>query len=497
VGGAVLSSLIAARRELVSRAPVRRPAVFLAALALAACSDPAVTTPPTGTCTLEPPALASHALHADGTSIRDALDRVVVLRGVDAGGRSKFAPYLPFDVGADFDASLAAYLDRAASWGIDTLRVPFTWAAVEPTQGAYDEAYLTRYDALLDAAWARGMFTIVDFHQDIYAEALCGDGFPDWTLPEPHPAPHHDCANWGGAYLGDPAVSAGFDAFWADGSQVRARYEALWDMMAKRHAKRPGVIGFEPMNEPGWGTADMSAWEASTLPPFYAAMAARIRKAAPDALVFFDATGIDAVVLDTALTLPAAEGLVFAPHYYQTAALGDAAPDPDRVEMDLRRWANRGRTWNVPVLLGEFGVTNAHAGAEPYLRAHFDALDALGMHGTQWEYSAASELWNGEDLSVVRADGSENPMAAALVRAYPRAVAGDEVTFTFDALTGAATLRFTPSAGVSEIAAPARAYPEGYAVEVSGACTDGTHAGVLLVKADAGATSVEVRLSKR
>src|SRR5579871_341231 len=81
---------------------------------------------PADTCSITPPVLASSQLVAKGTELRDALGRVVFLRGVDAGGRSKFAPFVPFDFSANgFDAALAAYLDRAASWGIDVLRVPF------------------------------------------------------------------------------------------------------------------------------------------------------------------------------------------------------------------------------------------------------------------------------------------------------------------------------------------------------------------------------------
>src|SRR5262249_43056763 len=126
------------------------------------------------TCSIAPPVLPSSALHTEGTTLRDALGRVVFLRGVDAGGRSKFAPFAPFDFDATgYDAALSAYLDRAASWGVNTLRVPFVWAAVEPTAGAYDADFLARYDALLDGAWARGMYTVVDFHQDVYADVFC------------------------------------------------------------------------------------------------------------------------------------------------------------------------------------------------------------------------------------------------------------------------------------------------------------------------------------
>ena len=164
----------------------------------------------------------------------------------------------------------------------------------------------------------------------------------------------------------------------------------------------------------------------------------------------------------------------------------------------LQRWTNVGKKWNVPVLVGEFGAVNAVPNATDYLRAHFDALDALGIGGTEWEYSVAKELWNGEDLSLVAADGKENPLAKAILRPFPRAVAGDGVVFSYQAGTQAMELRFTPaSSGVTEIAIPERAYPSGYAVKITGGCVDRSIAGTLLVQADAGAGSVEVKVAAR
>ena len=451
----------------------------LAALPPGHASAPAPTsTPPSDVCSLTPPTVPSSTLHADGELLRDALGRVVVLRGVDAGGRSKFAPYVPFDfTGSGYDAALAAYLDRAASWGVSALRVPFVWAAVEPTQGTYDAAFLAQYDALLDGAWSRGMLTIVDFHQDVYADVYCGDGFPDWTLPPPLPAPSHDCPNWGGEYLADPSVASAFDRFWAPNSTVRASYEKLWDMMAARYAARPGVIGFEPFNEPGWGSADMATWEATTLTTFYGDMATRIHAQAPDALIFVDTTGVDAVTVTTSLAKPAGTGLVFAPHYYQSAALDEETPSTLRVEVDLKHWAAIGKAWDVPVLLGEFGAENTTPGVVDYLSAHFDALDALAMGGTEWEYSVSSELWNEENLSIVAADGKENPSAAAIVRPYPRAVAGSGITFSFDATSREMMLGYAPAGGITEVAVPARAYPKGFKVHVTGGCADASRPG--------------------
>jgi endoglycosylceramidase len=479
----------------------RRISSLLALLALPACGGSTPAPPPGDTCEIALPALSDHHLHADGTLLRDALGRVVALRGVNAGGHSKLPPYAPFEFAsaADYDAALAAYLDRAASWGIDVLRVPFLWAAAEPTEGSLDEAYLQRYDALLDAAWARGMYTIVDFHQDIYADIFCGDGFPAWTVPDPHPAPHHDCPSWGSKYLGDSDVQAAFDRFWMDGSPIRAKYEKLWDTVATRYANKPGVIGFEPFNEPGWGTADLPTWEETTLTAFYSAMATRIHAVAPDALVFFDAPGTDAVTLSTALAKPSGDNLVFAPHYYQYGALSGSAPNTAGVRLDLQRWANKQSQWNLPVLVGEFGVSNQAPDGAAFLAAHFDAFDALALHGTAWEYSVTSELWNEEDLSLARADGTESASAAGVVRPFARAAAGSDVAFTYAADTRAVTLAYTPSPGVTEITLPARLYPNGADVSVAGGCADTSHlaASRLLVRASDGASAITVRVTPK
>jgi hypothetical protein len=66
----------------------------------------------------------------------------VILRGVDAGGRNEFAPFMPFDFadsgGANFDAALAAYMDRAAATRGSTR-----------LKSKDEEGYLERYDEII------------------------------------------------------------------------------------------------------------------------------------------------------------------------------------------------------------------------------------------------------------------------------------------------------------------------------------------------------------
>jgi endoglycosylceramidase len=444
-------------------------------------------------CSLSAPTPPDWRLHADGIVLRDSLGRTVFLRGVNAGGRSKFAPFAPFDFATDpYATALGAYMDRAASWGIDAMRVPFTWEALEPTQGSRDASWLARYQQLVDAAWARGIWTILDFHQDLYSQSFCGDGFPPWTVPNAPPS-HHDCSGWQLHYFSDMPMQQAFDAFWAAGSPVQAGYLAAWDFLIARFKDEPGVVGFEPINEPGWGTAqDVGAFEATTLSSFYAQVAPHMRQLAPQSLVFVEPTGISGSNVSTKLTRPPGDGIVFAPHYYPVREV------PDTAETSLTAWAAVGAAWNVPTFLGEFGISNGGANAVDYVASCLGALDTLGLSGTAWEYSVAAENWNGETFSFVAADGTEYPVAKALVRPFARAVAGDAIAQSWDPASSTFTLAYVPAAGITEVELPARAYPSGFDVVLSGGCYDQTSSpGRLLVKADDHATVVSLRVTSR
>ncbi|MFO0746864.1 MAG: cellulase family glycosylhydrolase [Myxococcota bacterium] len=430
--------------------------------------------------------LPSLRLTTEGTELRDALGRAVRLRGVNAGGRSKLAPFMPFAFAPEdpsapaFDVALAAYLDRVRDWGLDVLRLPFTWEAVEPERGHFDATFLARLDAYVAAAGERGLRVVLDMHQDVFARPYCGDGFPLWAMADvdvPKPA---DCSAWFTQYYLNKDMQHDFDRFWSNADGLMDAFEAMWTMMATRYATADAVVGFEIINEPGWGSGDMDTFSHDVLSPFYTRMVGVVHAVAPDRLVFVDPTGVDGVLVTTALLRPDGDGIVFAPHYYDGLALagGDLEGATDPAEK-LAGWRDVGLAWDVPVMLGEFGIANDLDGAAAFMRRHWDALDALGMHGTQWEYSVTGDGWNAEAMSVVDADGSERATAGELVRAYPEAVAGHLVKWVYDQATRRGELDLEAD-GTSWITAPARLYPEGLDAEV----LDG--AGCVRWDADAG-----------
>ena len=493
-----------------ARGMVRRPVnvrglVAIAGLAAAvgACRGEPVQPP---RCAIDAPRLASGRLHTDGTRLVDELGRIVYLRGFNAGSRSKWAPYAPFDFtlpdphGFSYGEQLRRYLDGAVALGANVLRVTFSWQALEPVRGQHDEAYLTRYGALLDAAWARGIRTLVDFHQDVYAENFCGDGFPAWTIDAaggPPPAPHHDCPRWYEAYSSAP-VQASFDRFWSDGGGIQADYVAMWKRVIERFKDHPGVIGFEPINEPHQGSADAAAFEPGPLTAFHGMMAGVVQAAAPEALVFVDPLGLTSTTYTTRLGLPSGPNLVYAPHYYQPATIFGGTGNDKRVAPDLAAIMKPAQGWNVPTFIGEWGAGNEASDAADHVAAQLAAFDELGLSGTQWEYSITSERWNDEPLDVAFPGGELRPVAQAWMRPQVRALAGALGEMTWDADTLTFTLRYTPSGAAgdgaaTEIAWPAGAVFAGHVESLEGACHDAS-GGRLLLRAT-GSGEVRVRLA--
>ena len=432
--------------------------------------------------TLQEQTLLTLRLEARGRCLRDALGRTVLLRGVNAGGRSKTPPFLPFpfaelgftghEQAPPFEEAMAAYFDRVAAWGHNVVRLPFTWEAVEPHRGIVDMRFVELYAQMAQACGDRGIRVVVDYHQDIFSRHYGGDGFPDWTLPDPPGAGPLEDAHWFSAYFHHAGVQQAFDRFWRGDDGLLDAFERMWRTVARRLWQVDAVIGFEIINEPGWGSADWKVWEREVLPPFYTRMARAIRdEVGEEALIFFDGSGADALSGECGLERPDGEGLVFAPHYYDAQAVttGVFAGGVDYVER-LGLWEQLGERWGVPVLLGEFGLPAGTQGGAACLQAQYAALDHHAMHGTAWHYSLGED-WNDEGMSVVAADGSETSLAAELVRPYPRALTGTLEVFRYHAETRVAELRWQAAVGVSEVAAPRRLYPGGPEVSLEGAAT--------------------------
>jgi endoglycosylceramidase len=391
--------------------------------------------------------------------------RVVLLRGVNLGGDGKLPPFIPL---ADL-----ALLDRLAELGFNALRLPFIWEAYEPEPVRYDEAYLTRMVDVAAAAWARGLYVIVDIHQDGFARTLtrgCGAGFPLWAVSPrvtPHPPDNGcGCKGWAILELTDPGVHRSFADFYADVHGVRTRYLAMLDRVAEAFAAVPGVVGYDPINEP-WGD------ERREIAPLYRDAAAALRARHPTAILFLEGRGPTAAGFRTRLPRPGLDNIAYAPHYYRPLAMmrEDGGGRTAAINRSFSRMEAKAAEWGVPLLLGELGIPGGARRAGDYIDHLYDQLDAVLASAMQWNVSPrwtpqAGDGWNGEDFSLL--DGAGRPRPSYRPRPYPRLVAGLPLCLQFASKApprGGPRLEFAwshqPGLGPTEIIVPPGLFPPG------------------------------------
>jgi hypothetical protein len=288
-----------------------RCVLLVSVICLGACGDDGSTTPP--------PPLCTGAWHVCGGHLRDATGRAAILRGMNVG--KKESPYLDFHAAADFTR-------MRDDWGMNAVRFYFPWAAVEPSPGQYDDAFLDQVRQRLDWAAAAKVDVILDLHQDVYGEGFGFDGAPRWTCDQARYDAFVPAAQWPLNYL-EPNVKACFDGLWNDPALGEA-HAAVWRHIAGRLGDHPAVIGFDAINEPHWGSHDLFTFERERLQPFFDRDVAAVRAVAPRWVAFLEPAGSRNIGIPTSLQPFAYPDVVYAPHAYDSAAEQEQGFDEGR-----------------------------------------------------------------------------------------------------------------------------------------------------------------------
>ena len=263
------------------------------------------------------------ALETAGNRIvRSGTGEPVVLRGVNRSGLEYSSPEPP---GSLARASIGQEeLDAITGWGANLIRLPFNqeWALGTPTYDA--EPYLEALDFVIEAADARGAYTLLDLQWLNAREArgTLGNGRPNFVAPLPN----------------EDSI-------------------LVWQQLACRYRERSSVL-FDLFNEPHDALSDdpvpLQAMDAGgrLVPARNRRVRARewqpwatylidvIRREHPGALVFV--SGIDWGYDLEGFSLPAANNVVYSSHVYP-----NKRKRWDRAFGDLAR--------RVPVFVGELG----------------------------------------------------------------------------------------------------------------------------------------------
>jgi endoglycosylceramidase len=331
--------------------------------------------------------------------------------------------------------------DDAAALGHNVIRLVTTWSAWQPERGAFDTAYLERVKAAVAEANARGMYVVIDMHQDAWSkfvftpvDEVCPegtghqrgwDGAPAWatfTDGEPTCTP--------GGREDSPAVIRAWDSFYANREGIRQELAWVWGEVAREFAHESGVAGFDLINEPGTSSDLLGTMRGITT--FYREASAAIRAAESEVgarghIVFFEPSVHGAPPL-FGLRL---ENSVFAPHnYFESIVHG-----PEGL-LDFSFWLYNllGKIYATALWIGEYNSFSDPATNEEWTRRFAALEDGFLFDGGawwQWEQECGdphnaqyppTPAWLEQQQE--RCGEARFEVSTCLGRAYPRATPG-------------------------------------------------------------------------
>ena len=364
--------------------------------------------------------------------------------------------------------------------GFNSVRLVLSWSALEPTPGAYDEAYVAKVKQAVRRAAAYGLYVVLDMHQDAWGIAV------DTREGEVCPAGTQPSVGWDGAPAwatitdgattcrnGErelaPAVMHAWDHFYADTDGIQTHLVRTWQRLARDFATSPTVAGYDLLNEPGFGTR--SGADVRGLGRFYgrtikAIRAAERRAGGFEHIVFFEPgvlwSALGSTATPTSFTRD--RNIVFAPHIYAEGI------SPNSIESGFASAAATAAQYGVTVWVGEWGFFSSDPEDDAdKLDRYTDALDDYGWGGAWWVWKQAC----GNPHVINSPGGTPNPISQSLVRytcpdetahapapAYaeplsrplPRAIPGRITTLRSDGRRGALVLAGARSAAADRCA---------------------------------------------
>lgn len=455
-----------------------------------------------------------------GRWLTDPQGRVVVLHGVQI---DKLAPTRPYiDGWIDMSPENVRFVGAE---GFDAARVSLGFSGVEPRIGTFDDAYVQRFVAFDRRLAGAGVYDLIDMMQGEYSTVVGGWGFPDWmTITDGAPNNH---APFAIGYLDNPAEEVAWDNLWSDarasdGTGLQAHYAAGLSRIAAAFVGAPGLLGFEILNEPWpgllWATCASPlgcvplGFDQTQLSAFYRRMIFALRAADPHHLIAYEPNLLFDYGAATQVGRLPDPDLLFAFHNYCLASAPGLSSLPDPfgtcgVEENLvfANAAARTAATGDALLMDEWGNTTNLTQVN---RIAAEA-DAHMVGWTVWAYedccgSPAAIVQNAAEPPT--APGNLNvPVLTALVRPYPRLVAGTPRAWSFNPSSDTFTLSYStapvaggsfPAGADTEVELPALRYPTGYAVSTTGASVrSAPDANMLALRNLPGAAAVSVTVT--
>jgi len=178
-------------------------------------------------------------------------------------------------------------LKLMSKYGINCIRLLFSWSKLEPQKGNYNQAYIQEIKDVIETAAKYNIYVMLDMHQDAYGKYIASpvseacdkpnkgwDGAPDWaTITDGASTCTTD-----GSRESAPAVVQAFENFWNNKNGMQDACINAWSTLVKQTAGYANVVGYDLINEPGLGNESL-AEESDKLTLFYKKTISSIRDA--------------------------------------------------------------------------------------------------------------------------------------------------------------------------------------------------------------------------
>lgn len=377
---------------------------------------------------------------AQARYMHDDQGRALIFHGVNDDNCAKYH-HLPC---ADREM-----IEKEAAAGFNFVRYLTSWLSIEPEQGSYDDAYLDAMEERFDWYHDNGIRVMIDMHVDLYGPAVGGNGHPAWaTISDPDDQLPFDTGQmWWMNYLSG-AVSTAYRNFWdyeGEHAWIQQRYIALWQKMAIRFRDHPAVFAYDIINEPYNDLSFSSDFEVEWLHPFYQRVIDAIREVDADSYIMYQPRilgtdwGFGSYLPPLTDPRDGQPRLVYAPHLYPFFSHEGSYDDVGIARrLDIRVMYNWSKVrteeldnHQAPLLIGEFGMTGKPFSRE-MINFSLEIADAMGAGWTWWDNSRCKPEHALRAWCLFDSNLKETPKLNLLARPYPRAIAGEPLSFGFD-----------------------------------------------------------------
>ena len=381
-------------------------------------------------------------------------------------------------------------MENLEDWGFNIIRLGTEWAGAEPTRGNYNMTYLNIIREIVVKSKSHNIYTLLDFHQDVLAEAFCGEGIPRWAvkIPEgtykfPFPLQYSpfkvdsegiplksecDKLSWPKLHF-TLASSHAYQSFYNNVDGIADAFSNFWQTVAKMFKDEDSVIGYELINEPWAGDVIVnplllvpSVADRYNLEPFYDKIQKKLREVDDQHIIFYESVTFDDFFPVGFSKNPGGE------NYRNRSSLSYHYYSDVNFNINWQFWA---RNKDVKRLGGAGMVTEFGIGlGEKSNVEFFNICDNYLQSWIGWSYKPFANITGDCGYDFYDKNGTINlDLIKVVSRSYPQAVAGETKKIFFDHSTKKMELDYIScNCGETEIYFNQKLhYSEGFEIEIS------------------------------